>query len=171
MKITEICDILRQELYNNDYQYGFYYEGRKYTPDFRKGFDADFFTLSKTIYRIQNPQDTIKEKVGTCIDAVMVMKNILDEIDIQSKIWLLYHNVKKTPHTILTFEAEKAHVYLELTPQSNKPWYGKEIIYKSEHSFIESFQKDNFTIIEITDQIVIGAHPDSLLQHLPRRCE
>ena len=129
MKIKEICDILRQELYQNDYQYGFYYDGRKYIPDFSNGFDAEFFNLQKTIYRIQNPRDTMKEKIGTCIDAVMVMKSILDEINVQSKIWLLYHNTKRTPHTILTFEAEEKLVYLELTPQSNKPWYGKEIIW------------------------------------------
>lgn len=171
MLITEICDCLRQELYKNGYQYGFYYDGRKYTPDFSNGFDAEFFNLQKTIYRIQNPQDTMKEKIGTCIDAVIVMKSILDEINVKSKIWLLHQNVKRPPHTILTFEAEEKLVYLELTPQSNKPWYGKEIIYKSEHSFIESFQKDNFTIIEITDQIIIGTHPDSLLQHLPQRCK
>ncbi len=167
MKITEICDILRQELYQNDYQYGFYYDGRKYVPDFSNGFDAEFFNLQKTIYRIQNPRDTMKEKIGTCIDAVVVMKSILDEINVQSKIWLLYHNAKRTPHTILTFEAEEKLVYLELTPQSNKPWYGKEILYENEHSLVGSFQKDNFTIIEITNQIIIGAHTDSLLQHLP----
>lgn len=168
MKIAEICNILRQELHENGYQYGFYYEGRKYTPDFNNGFDAEFFNLSKTIYRIQSPQDTMKEKIGTCIDAVMVMKNILEQMNVQSKIWLLHHNVKKTPHTILTFEAEGNVVYLELTPQSNKPWYGKEILYKSEYDFIESFQKDDFTIIEITNQIIIGNHPVSLLQYLPQ---
>ena len=168
MKITETCDILRQELYQNDYQYGFYYDGRKYIPDFSNGFDAEFFNLQKTLYRIQNPRDTMKEKIGTCIDAVMVMKSILDEINVQSKIWLLYHNAKRTPHTILTFEAEEKLVYLELTPQSNKPWYGKEILYENEHSFVDSFQKDDFTIIEITDKLAIGSHPDSLLQYLPQ---
>ncbi len=169
MKITEICDILRQELYENNYQYGFYFDGRKYTPDFRNGFDAEFFNLSKTIYRIQTPQDTMKEKIGTCVDVVLVMKYILDKMNVQSKIWLLHHNIKKTPHTILTFEAEGKLVYIELTPQSNKPWYGKEILYESEQRFIESFQKDDFTIIEITDQIIIGAHPDLLLRHLPQQ--
>lgn len=34
IRITEICDVLRQELYQNEYQYGFYYDGRKYTPVF-----------------------------------------------------------------------------------------------------------------------------------------
>lgn len=167
MKITEICDILKQELYNNGYQYGFYCNGRKYTPDFSNGFDAEFFNLQKTIYRIQDPQDTMKEKIGTCIDAVVVMKNILDEINVQSKIWLLHHSVKKTPHTILTFEAEEKLVYLELTPQSNKHWYGKAIIYNHEHDLIKEFQEKAFTIIEVTDKITIGDHPDSLLQHLP----
>lgn len=113
----------------------------------------------------------MKEKIGTCVDVVLVMKYILDKMNVQNKIWLLHQNVKKIPHTILTFEAEGKLVYLELTPQSNKPWYGKEILYESEQRFIESFQKDDFTIIEITDQIMMGAHPDSLLQHLPELCK
>ena len=167
MKITEICDILRQELYQNDYQYGFYYDGRKCIPDFSNGFDAEFFNLQKTIYRIQNPRDTMKEKIGTCIDAVMVMKSILDEINVQSKIWLLYHNAKRTPHTILTFEAEKKLVYLELTPQSNKPWYGKEIIFNDERDRVKEFREKDFIIIEVTEKIIIGDHSDALLRCLP----
>ena len=167
MTITEICDILRCELYQNGYTYGFYSNGTKYTPDFSNGFDEEFFNLQKMIYHIQEPQNTMKEKIGTCIDAVMVMKTILDQLNIPSTIWLLYHNVKKTPHTILTFEAEEKVVYLELTPQSNKPWYGKEIIYDDKHSFVDSFQKDDFTIVEITNQIIIGSNADSLLPHLP----
>ncbi len=169
MRITEICDVLRQELYQNEYQYGFYYEGRKYSPDFSNGFDKKFFNLQKKFYRIQDPQDTMNEKIGTCIDAVIVMKTILDEINIPSKIWLLHHNVNKTPHTILTFEAEEKFVYLELTPQSNKSWYGKEIIYNDENCFIEEYQEKDFTIIEVTDKIEIGAHPDSLLRQLPQQ--
>ena len=171
MKITEICDILRKELLSEDYQYGFYFDGKKYTPNSSNGFDMDFFNLSKTIYRIQSPQDTMKEKIGTCIDAVLVMQYILDKMNVKSKSWLLYHNVKQTPHTILTFEADGKLVYLELTPQSNKPWYGKEILYESEQQFIENYQKMNFSIVEITDKITIGASPDSLLQYLPQHCK
>ena len=80
MKIAEISTLLKRELYQNGYQYGFYYDGRKYTPNFKNVFDAEFFNLSKTVYRIQDPQDTMKEKIGTCIDAVIVMKTILDEL-------------------------------------------------------------------------------------------
>ena len=35
-------------------------------------------------------------------------------------------------HAILTFETEARVVYLELTPQCRKPWYGKELLYESE---------------------------------------
>ena len=45
----------------------------------------------------------------------------------------------------------------------------KKILYENEQSFVDSFQKDDFTIIEITNQIIIGSHPDSLLQHLPQQ--
>lgn len=96
MNIAEICDILRQELYQSGYLYGFYSDGRKYLPDFSNGFDKEFFNLQKNLYRIQDPQDTMKEKIGTCIDAVIVMKTILDELNVQSKIWLLHHNLNRT---------------------------------------------------------------------------
>lgn len=131
----------------------------------------NFSICKKTIYRIQDPQDTMKEKIGTCIDAVMVMDKILYEINVQRKIWLLYHNVKKTPHTILTFAAEEKLVYLELTPQSNKPWYGKEIIYNDERDFIKEFQKKDFTIVEVTNKIIAGDRPDALLRYLPPQCQ
>lgn len=166
MKIKEICDLLKQELYENGYEYGFYSEGRKYTPNINNGFDSEFFNLSKTIYSIQNPADTMREKIGTCIDSVMVMKTILEKLDVPYKIWLIHHRVKKKEHTILTFEAEKRFVYLELTPQSNKPWYGKEILYNDERSFINEFQKDNYDILNVTDKITIGESSDSLLQYL-----
>lgn len=165
MKIAEICALLKQELYENGYKYGFFSDGKRYTPNVENGFDVEYFNLSKTIYRIQDPAVTMREKIGTCIDAVMVMKTILDNCNVPCKIWLIYHRVKKKEHTILTFEAEGKIVYLELTPQSNKPWYGKEILYSDEKTFIEEFQKD-FIIAEITDKIVIGNTPDSLLRCL-----
>ena len=83
MTITETCDILRCELYQNGYTYGFYSNGTKYTPDFSNGFDEEFFNLQKMNYHIQEPQDTMQEKIGTCIDAVMVMKTILDQLNIR----------------------------------------------------------------------------------------
>lgn len=33
MTISEICDILRKELYNNGYEYGFVLDGKKYKPN------------------------------------------------------------------------------------------------------------------------------------------
>ena len=110
----------------------------------------------------------MKEKIGTCTDAVMVMKAILDEINVQSKIWILRHNVKKDKHTTLTFVAEGKLVYLELTSQSNKPWYGKELLYDDEQNFIECFQNKNYAIAEITDKITVGDTPDSLLRYIDR---
>ena len=166
MRIAEICALLRRELYDTGYQYGFYSNEKRFTPDIKNGFDAEFFHLSRTIYRIQNPVDTMREKVGTCIDTVMVMKTILDNLDVPYKIWLIYHREKKREHTILTFAAEDKIIYLELTPQSSKPWYGKEILYDNEQHFIKQFQKENYIIVEITDKIIIGDAPDSLLRCL-----
>ena len=52
MNIAEISDVLKQELYQSGYQYGFYSAGRKYTPDFINRFDEKFLNLQKRIYRI-----------------------------------------------------------------------------------------------------------------------
>lgn len=65
MTVVEICNRLRQELFNNGYEYGFYLGGKKYKPDMNKGFDSEYYDLSMTIYRIQEPADTSREKIGT----------------------------------------------------------------------------------------------------------
>ncbi len=163
MKITDICNILKKEFYNSGYEYGFYSNGKKYKPNMSNGFDSEYYNLSKAIYRIQSPTDTMKEKIGTCIDAVLVMEDILKEYSISSKIWLLCNDTKTKYHTILTFEAEDKTVYLELTPQSNKPWYGKEKIYDSESVFITEFQNSGWSISDITDKIIVGSSPDCLI--------
>ncbi len=162
MTINEICDELRRELYNNGYEYGFYLNGKKYKPDFTKGFDEEYGRLSKSIYRIQNPEDTIGQKIATCIDSVLVMGTILDSLSVSYKIWLPHSAKDNYSHTILTFEAESKIVYLELTPQSNKPWYGKEIVYNNEQELIEAFSKNNQKITDVTNKIHIGNFPDSL---------
>lgn len=166
MTSVEICNRLRQELFNNGYEYGFYFEGKKYKPDMSKGFDCEYYDLSTTIYRIQEPADTIREKIGTCVDAVVLMKKILDDYSVSNKIWLLHYKSKNTVHTILTFEAENKIVYLELTPQSGKPWYGKEVIYDSEEDFLMEYSDNGYDVTNITNSIVISQPPDFLLTKL-----
>lgn len=163
MKIPEICDLLRSELLNNGYEYGFYLDGKKYKPDMSKGFDDEYARLSRSIYRVQAPLVTMREKIGICVDTVLVMKTMLDERGIPSKIWLLFNKVKGSPHTILTFEAEGKIVYLELTPQSSKPFYGKEIVYESEHDMITEYHKNGYDITDVTRAVVIGSSPEALL--------
>ena len=94
MTIIEICDMLKKELLNNGYEYGFVADGKKYKPDMSNGFDSEYYQQSLTIYRVQEPLVTMKEKIGTCVDAVLVMKRILDIHGIFSKIWLLYNKEK-----------------------------------------------------------------------------
>lgn len=163
MTITEICDLLRKELFNNGYKYGFYLNGKKYKPDISKGFDEEYFQLSKTLYRVQEPLVTIREKTGTCIDAVLVMKELLNEHSVPCKIWLIFKN---SPHTILTFEAEEKIVYLELTPQSAKPFYGKEIVYENEQALLAEYRENGYDISDVTNSIEIGRSPDFLLAKL-----
>ena len=47
MKIEEICKQLKQEVYENGYQYGFCSAGKRYTPDFRSVFDVEYLTHQK----------------------------------------------------------------------------------------------------------------------------
>lgn len=166
MLIHEICELLKKELLNNGYEYGFYLDGRKYRPDMTKSLDEEFYHLLLTAYRIQNPKDTIREKIGTCNDAVVLMKAILDEQDVPCKIWLLHNKNNSKMHTILTFYAENKVVYPELTPQSSKPWYGKEIIYDNEQALLDEYKKNNYEIVDVTEHVIIGEAPEFLLSRL-----
>ena len=159
MKTNEICNIIKNDLLNNGYQYGFIVDGKKYTPNMSSGFDSEYYHLTTTIYRVQSPLVTMQEKIGTCIDACLVMKHILTEKNVSSKIWLLYNKSKNKVHTITTFEAEDKIVYLELTPQSNKICYGKEIMFDSIEDFVQAFHNDGITVEEITDELVVGEQP------------
>ena len=166
MTIREICDILRSELFNNNFEYGFILDGKKYKPNMKEGFDNEYYCLSKTIYLIQEPQVTLQEKIGTCIDIVLVMKWMLDKLSVPSKIWLIYNKHKNKAHTILTFLAENKIIYLELTPQFSKEWYGQEILYLSEQEFCQEYEKMGYDIFDVTDLIVIGQQPHFLLNKL-----
>ena len=48
MEIKRLCDLLRKELYNNNYEYGFYCDGKKYKPNMSNGFDSEFYNLLLT---------------------------------------------------------------------------------------------------------------------------
>ena len=166
MQINEICVLLKKELLNNNYEYGFCLNGVKYKPDMSNEFDNDFFNRLSTDYRIQNPSDTMKEKIGTCNDIVVLMKSILDENDIPSKIWVLRNLQKNKYHTVLTFSAEGKTIYLELTPQSKKPWYGKEIIYDSDQDFLSEYKDNEYKVYDVTSLTLIGKNIDELLSEL-----
>ncbi len=166
MTIKEICDILKSNLYNNGFEYGFVLNGQKYKPNINVGFDKEYYHLSTTIYLVQDPQITLKEKIGTCIDAVLVMKSILDKLNVSCRIWLLHNKKKNKMHTILTFSAEDKIVYLELTPQSSKKSYGQEIIYSNEQSLLQEYKNNGFDISDVTDLIIVGEQPLFLLEKI-----
>lgn len=84
------------------------------------------------------------------------MKKLLVEEKINNRIWLLHKKVNNKVHTILTFNISDRIIYLELTPQSNKPYYGKEIIYNNEDEFIKEFKAQGYDVINITNDIVVG---------------
>ena len=166
MTIKGACDLLKDERFDNGYEYGFYLNGVTYKPDFAKGFDEVFFERLLKDYRIQDPQDTRRAKAGTCHDAVVLMRSILDEYSVPSKIWLLHDMKNEKFHTVLTFYLEEKVIYLELTPQSGTPWYGKEIVYESEQSFIDGYKEDGYEVIDVTDSVIIGETPDFVLSRM-----
>jgi|GEM_PF-443275 len=166
MLINEACELLKKELLDNGYEYGFYLNGAVHKPDMTNGFDKEFFELLMSEYRVQAPEDTMRAKVGTCNDAVVLMKAILDEHGVPSKIWLLNDKRNKKLHTVLTFYLEGKTVYLELTPQSGKPWYGKELVFDSERSFMNEFGGDEREVIDVTDEVLIGLAPDFILRRV-----
>ncbi len=168
MQINQICDLLKKELLNNDYEYGFCLNGIKYKPNASNSFDPDFFHLLSTIYHIQSPDDTERGKIGTCNDVVVLMKSILDKHNVPSKIWILHNLQNDKYHTVLTFSAEDKIVYLELTPHSRKPWYGKEIIYDNEQSFLSEYKDNECEVYNATNLILIGKTLDELLSELAR---
>ena len=166
--IQRICKLLKDELLDNGYEYGFYLNGKTYTPDKSNGFDEKFFDLLLTEYRVQDPRDTRQAKVGTCNDIVVLMKAILDEQGVPSKIWILHDRPNGKFHSVLTFYIEDKTIYLELTPQYPKPWYGKEMVFDSEQSFITEFSKDDCEVIDVTDSVVIGDAPDFILSRMDK---
>ena len=166
MTITESCDMLRKELMNNGYEYGFVVDGKKYKPDMSNGFDAEYYNLAKTISVVQDPLVTMREKVGTCVDTVVVMKHLLDAQKVPSKIWLQYNPMKNKVHTVLTFAAGGMIVYLELTPQSTKECYGKELVYVDEQEFLQGYADRGIEVTEVTERVVVGERPMFLLEML-----
>jgi len=166
MTINEICELLKKELLGTGYEYGFFLNGKTYKPDTANGFDRRFFKLLLTEYRIQNPDDTKASKVGTCNDIVVLMKSILDKYNVPCKIWLLHDTEHGKFHTILTFECENKTVYLELTPQTARANYGKEIIFEDEQSFVKQYSKNGCKATDITDFIVVGEAPDFILSRM-----
>ncbi|MBP3588211.1 MAG: hypothetical protein J6J51_04185 [Clostridia bacterium] len=94
------------------------------------------------------------------------MKELLDQQGVPNKIWLLFQPEKGKAHTVLTFQAEEKTVYLELTPLSAKPWYGKGLVYDNEEKFQQVYRQKGFEVREVTGQIEIGQPPRFLLERL-----
>ena len=61
-------------------------------------------------------------------------------------------------HTILTFSAEDKIIYLELTPQFSKKWYGQEIIYTSEQILVQEYKNNGYDIFTTT--MSVSPHKD-----------
>lgn len=63
--IQGLCDQLKEELLNTGYEYGFFLNGKTYKPDIDSGFDKEFNNSLVKLSRVQDPIDTVREKVGT----------------------------------------------------------------------------------------------------------
>ena len=165
-EVTRLCDMLRKELLNNGYEYGFVVDGKTYKPDMSNGFDEEYYNQAKSISVVQDPLVTMREKVGTCVDTVVVMKHLLDAQKVPSKIWLQYNPMKNKVHTVLTFAAGGMLVYLELTPQSTKECYGKELVYADEQEFLQGYADRGIEVSEVTERVIVGERPMFLLEKI-----
>ena len=98
MTIQEARDLLKGELPDSGYEYGFYLNGAKHRPDPALGFGVGFQRALLTDYRIQNPADPQREKIGTCSDVTLLMKILPASRGVPGKIWLPnYARGKKIP--------------------------------------------------------------------------
>ena len=110
--------------------------------------------------RDSNHQEVYTDPVEEARRYVQNAKDILNEKGIGSRIWLVFEQERKKPHAVLTFRADQAVVYLELTPQSGKENYGKELVFEEEEAFIRYWEQKNCLIREITELCVPGRRPD-----------
>ena len=159
MDIREICDLLKRAFLHDDFVYGFLLDGRRVVPDFSQGFDGKFDRLLRAAYRVQRPEDTLRERIGTCVDTVAAMRALLREKGVPCRVWLTTDAARGKAHTVCTFEAEGRTVYLELTPQSSKPWYGREIVYDDAQAFLDACAKAGLTVKDVTDALAPGKRP------------
>lgn len=158
-RIKEVCGLLKDELLDNGFLYGFYLNDKRVVPDISLGFDKEFARLLTTEYRVQSPEVTRREKVATCLDAVVVMKDILKLKNIDSTIWMIYKKEKHKVHSVLTFEISDKVVYLELTPQSGKANYGKEILFDSVKDFEDYWINQGYILKNIDALCIPGVNP------------
>ena len=86
MKISEICDLLKKELLNSGYEYGFYLDGKKYKPDMSKEFDEEFDRALHESSRIQAPEDTERGKFHTIL--TFEAENKVDISDICLEVFM-----------------------------------------------------------------------------------
>ena len=84
----------------------------------------------------------------------------------ENAFWLPDYARGKKFHTILTFQAENQVIYLELTPQSRKPWYGKELLYASEAQLISEYRKTDCELTDVTDSVRAGSTPEFILSRI-----
>lgn len=138
--------MLKKELLNNGYEYGFYLDGVNYKPDAAKGYDEEFARVLLDDARIQDPSDTTRERIGAWIDIAVLIRTMRADRGVSSKIWLLHYTQRNAFHAILTFEAEGGVVDLKLTPQSRKPYRRTSGIYafkmRVETSRFSGFRKN-----------------------------
>lgn len=71
-------------------------------------------------------------------------------------------------HTILNFEVEGKVVYLELTPQFSKSWYGHEIVHSNLQDFIQEYKNNGYDVSDVTHIIKVGQQPKFLIRKRQR---
>lgn len=165
MTIQEARDLLKGELPDSGYEYGFYLNGAKHRPDPARGFGVGFQRALLTDYRIQNPADPQREKIGTCSDVTLLMKILPASRDVPGKIWLPDYARGKKFHAILTFETEARVVYLELPPNPESPGMERNCSTQAK----PGYRKADCKLTDITDSVRAGSAPEFILSRIEPR--
>lgn len=128
----------------NDIEYGFVDSNKNIYPDSLKDWSSNFSEL----YRLQSPEELIKNKYGVCWDQVELERFYLAKKNIESKSYFIiaYDNKQEPTHTFIVVKADK-YYWLE---HSWEPYRGvheynslNELLIDVKIKFEESLKKQN----------------------------
>ena len=134
----------------NKIKYGYVDNNKNIYPDSLKDWNNNFGKL----YRLQSPQELIKNKYGVCWDQVELERFYLEEENIKSSSYFIiaYDNKQEPTHTFMVIEDDK-YYWLE---HSWEPYKGiheyqtlNELLLDVKLKFEKSIEQENVQDYEL----------------------